>query len=192
MATRLLENLRKRIILVILGIITSYFGIIPLGIFYHMLVPSSLPDPLSSYFFFNSMRIGIMVLFLYFALVYVKPSLVPKQEKYKKLVLLVISVIVILVILLPSGYVIPQLEQGGCTTKSGNYNDDGDFRGSSSQGVTTESECIDNCIFSGKFNTREEKFCEFHGMFGKTHWMRTPGDFDTPVFGEIIKRKLDF
>ena len=187
MKTRYLENLRKRTILVILGIVASYFGIIPLGILYRMLIPSSLPDPVSSYFFFNSIRIGIMVLFLYLALAHTKPSLVPKQEKYRKLVLLAIFVIITLTVALPSGYVIPQLEQGGCITKSGNYDENGNFGGSSSQGMTTEDECIDNCIFSGKFNTREEKLCEFKGIFGKTHWVRTPDDFDTPVFGEIIK-----
>ncbi len=187
MKTRRLENLRKRIILVILGIVASYFGIIPLGMFYHMFTSFSTPDPVFSYFFFNGARIGIMVLFLYFALVRVKPSLVPQQEKYRKLVLLTIFVIVALAVCLPSGYVIPQLEQGGCITKSGNYNDDGNFGGSSSQGITTESECIDNCVFSGKFNTREEKFCEFKGVFGKTQWVQTPADFETPVFGEIVK-----
>lgn len=185
MKTRYLENLRKRIILVILGIVASYFGIIPLGILYHMLVSSPLPDPVSSYFFFNGIRIGIMVLFLYLALVHTKTSLVPKQEKYKKLVLLAIFVIITFTVALPSGYVIPQLEQGGCITKSGNYDENGNFGGSSSQGVTTETECDDNCIFSGKFNTREEKFCEFKGIFGKTHWMRTPNDYDTPVFGDM-------
>ena len=50
------------------------------------------------------------------------------------------------------------------------------LEGTSSQSVTSESECIDNCIFSGKFNTREEKFCEFDGIFGKTHWEKTPDE----------------
>ena len=116
-----------------------------------------------------------------------KPSLVPKQEKHRKLVLLVILCIIALAASIPSGYVIPQLEQGACITKSGNYNDEGVFGGTVSQGITTESECAENCIFSGKFNTREEKFCEFKGILGKTHWTRTPGDFDTPVFGDIVK-----
>ncbi|MCV0409644.1 hypothetical protein [Nitrosopumilus sp.] len=187
MNAKFLENLRKRIIIVILGIIASYFGIIPLGLLYHKLSYAPLPDPVSSYFFFNSVRIGIMVLSLYLALVHVKPSLVPQQEKYRKFVLISILIIVTLTVSLPSGYVIPQLEQGGCITKSGSYNDGGNFSGSSSQGITTESECAYNCIFSGKFNTQEEKFCEFTGIFGKTHWMRSPDDFDTPVFGEIVK-----
>lgn len=173
MKTRYLENLRKRIILVILGIIAFYFVIIPLGILYRMLVPFSLSDPVSSYFFFNSIRIGIMVLFLYLALSHTKPSLIPQQKKYRKLVIFLITMIITVSVALPSGYVIPQLEQGGCITKSGSYTDDGDFSGSSSQGITTESECVENCIFSGKFNTREEKFCEFEGIFGKTYWETT-------------------
>jgi len=69
------------------------------------------------------------VLFLYFALVYVKPSFVPQQGKYRKIVLIIIFLIATLTLALPSGYVIPQIEQDGCITKSGNYNDDGDFRG---------------------------------------------------------------
>ncbi|MGH1522463.1 MAG: hypothetical protein ACRBB2_08985 [Nitrosopumilus sp.] len=187
MKTRYLENLRKRIILVIVGIIVSYFGIVPLGILYRMFASFSESEPVESYFFFNIIRIGIMVLFLYLALAYTKPSLIPKQEKYRKLVLLAIIGIITITISLPSGYVIPHLEQGGCITKSGSYTDDGIFRGVTSQGITTESECADNCIFSGKFNTREEKFCEFKGILGKTHWTRTPYDLDTPVFGEIVK-----
>ena len=184
------KNLRKRIIYIIIGIAVSYFSIIPLGLLYHQFSYTSLPNPVSSYFFFNSMRIGIMMLFLYFALVRVKPSFVPQREKYRKLIILSILIIITLTIALPSGYVIPQLEQGGCITKSGSYDEEGRFSGSSSQGVTTESECIDNCIFSGKFNTREEKFCEFEGMFGKTHWEKTPDEIimnGKSIFKEIIK-----
>ena len=170
-----------------MGIIASYFGIVPLGMLHRMFTSFSESDPVESYFFFNSIRIGIIVLFLYLALVHTKPSLVPKQEKHRKLVLLAILCIIALAVSIPSGYVIPKLEQGGCITKSGSYKDDGNFSGSTSQGITTESECAENCIFSGKFNTREEKFCEFKGILGKTHWTRTPGDFDTPVFGDIVK-----
>lgn len=177
MKSDLFENLRKRVILVIIGIITSYFAIIPLGLLYHQFSYAPLPDPISSYFFFNSVRIGIMVLFLYFALVHTKPSLIPQQKKYQKLIMLSIFVIITLTIAFPSGYLIPQLEQGGCVTKTGSYDEQRRFGGMSSQGVTTESECVDNCIFSGKFNTKEEKFCEFDGVFGKTHWEKTPKDF---------------
>ena len=182
-----IENLRKRIIFVAFGIVASFFGIIPLGMVYHMFTSFSTADPVLPYFLFNSIRIAIMVLFLYIALVRVKPSLVPCNGKYRKLVMLGIFVIVILTVALPSGYVIPQLEQGACITKSGTYDKDGKFGGSSSQGINTESECIDSCIFSGKFNTREDKFCEFKGMFGKTHWVQTPDDFNVPIFGEMTK-----
>lgn len=190
MKTGILENLHKRIIFVIMGIIVSYFGIIPLGLLYHQLSYTPLPNPVSSYFFFNGMRIGIMVLFLYFALVYIKPSLIPQQKKYRKLIILSIVIIATLTVALPSGYVIPQLEQGGCITKSGSYDETGRFSGSSSQGVTTESGCIDNCIFSDKFNTREEKFCEFNGVFGKTNWEKTPDEITMDskfIFKEMIK-----
>ena len=174
--TDYVENLRKRIIYIIIGIVVSYFSIIPLGLLHSQFSYTPLPDPVSSYFFFNSVRIGIMVFFLYFALVHIKPSFIPQQKKYRKLIILSILVIFTLSIALPSGYLIPQLEQGGCITKSGSYNEKGNFGGTSSQGVTTESECIDNCIFTGKFNTREEKFCEFKGIFGKTHWEKTPDE----------------
>jgi len=131
-----------------------------------------------------------MVLFLYLALVFVKPSFVPQQRKYQKIVVLSILTITTLTIALPSGYVIPQLEQGACITKSGSYDEKGEFRGSSSQGISTESECVDSCIFSGKFNTREEKFCEFEGIFAKTHWETSPEDVAMdykPVFKEMKK-----
>ena len=187
MKSRYFENLRKRIVLVVLGIVASYFGIIPLGMAYHMFASFSETDPVFSYFFFNGVRIGIAVLFLYLALVSTKPSFVPQQEKYRKLVLVGIFVIALVFVAVPSGYVVPQLEQGACITKSGIYDEDGNFGGSSSQGITTESECVDSCVFSGKFNTREEKFCEFNGVFGKTSWEKTPSDFDGTVFGENVK-----
>ena len=190
MKSRYLENSRKRIVFVIVGIVVSYLGVVPLGILYHQFSSASLPDPISSYFFFNSVRIGIMVLFLYLALVYVKPSFVPQQRKYQKLVIFSILAIAIMFVAFPSGYVVPQLEQGACITKSGSYDEKGRFGGSSSQGITTESECIENCIFSGKFNTREEKFCEFEGIFGKTHWKTNPDEIATdykPVFKEMVK-----
>ena len=187
MEPRYLENLRKRVILVVAGIIASYFGIIPLGILYRMFESFSESDPVESYFFFSSIRIGIMALFLYLALVHTKPSLVPKQKKYRGTVLFAILGTITIMILLPSGYVVPQIEQGGCITKSGSYNDDGVFRGMTSQGITTESECAENCILSGKFDTREEKICEFKGVLGKTYWTRTPSDFDTTAFDEIVK-----
>ena len=177
MKSRYLENLPKRIIFVILGVVVSYFGIIPLGMAYHMFTSFSDTDPVMSYFFFNGVRIGIFVLFLYLALVRTKPSFIPQQEKYRKLALLGIFVIVVLFVAVPSGYVLPQLEQGACITKSGTFDDDGDFGGSSSQGIKTESECVDSCIFTGKFSPQEDKFCEFRGIFGKTQWMQTPDDF---------------
>ena len=180
-------NLRKRIIYIITGIAVSYLGVIPLGLIFPQLRLGGLHDPITTYLFYESFRIGIMILFLYLAFVRVKPSFVPTQKRYRKLIVFVILLIATLTVLLPSGYVIPQLEYGACITKSGSYNEDGKFSGSSSQGMSNESDCVDSCIFSGKFNTREDKFCEFKGMYGKTNWMKNPDDFDTPVFGEIIK-----
>lgn len=183
-------NLRKRIIYIIVGVVVSYFNILPLGMLYLQLSHSPLPDPVFSYFFFNGIRIGIMILFLYLALVHTKPSLVPRQKKYQKLALVSIVVVVVVTVALPSGYGIPEWEQGGCITKSGSYDEDGRFSGSTSQGITTESECIENCIFSGKLNTREEKFCEFVGLFGKTHWETTPEKIamgDKPIFGDMVR-----
>ncbi|MGY5148791.1 MAG: hypothetical protein ACW9W3_01875 [Candidatus Nitrosopumilus sp. bin_68KS] len=181
------KNIRKRIIYIIIGIAVSYVSIIPLTLIFSLLQFRELPDPITSYFFYNGIRIGIVILFFYFAFIVVKPSLVPQLGKYKRLIMFTILLIVTLTILFPSGYLIPQLEQGACITKSGSYNEEGHFSGSSSQGMSNESDCVESCIFSGKLNTRGEKLCEFKGMFGKTHWVKTPDEFDKSVLGEIIK-----
>ncbi|QLH06614.1 hypothetical protein [Nitrosopumilus ureiphilus] len=70
-------NLRKRIIYIIIGIVVSYLGVIPLSLLFYQLQSRELSDPVATYLFYESFRIGIMILFLYFAFVHVKPSFIP-------------------------------------------------------------------------------------------------------------------
>ena len=170
------HNLRKRILIVI-GAIAAYYLInLPYllinGFFNQPTLQNDLPD----YFIYNVIKFGTVTAILYVALIVVKPSLVPKSKKYKRLVILIVILTPTSVIALQSGYVIPQLEQGLCITHSGTANEDGNFIGSRSQGISTESECNASCEFNSKTSMGEDKLCEFHGVYGKTDWIIDPNN----------------
>ena len=169
-------NLRKRI-LIVLGAIAAYYLInLPYllinGFFNQPTLQNDLPD----YFVYNVIKFGTVSAILYVALIVVKPSLFPKSKKYKRLVILTVILIPTSVIALQSGYVIPELEQGLCITHSGTANEDGNFIGSRSQGISTESECNASCEFNSKTSMGEDKLCEFHGVYGKTDWIIDPNN----------------
>lgn len=115
-----------------------------------------------------------MTAILYVALIVVKPSLFPKSKKYKRLVILMVILIPTTVIALQSGYMIPELEQGLCITRSGTANEEDNFIGSGSQGISTESQCNASCEFNSKTSMGDDKLCEFHGVYGKTDWTIDP------------------
>ena len=121
-------------------------------------------------------KFGTVSVILYVALIVVKPSLFPKSKKYKQLAILIIVLIPTIVIVLQSGYVVPELEQGLCITHGGTANDDGNFIGSRSQGISTESECNASCEFNNKTSVKEDKLCEFHGVYGKSDWIVDPNN----------------
>jgi len=170
------RNLRKRILIAI-GANAAYYLInLPYllinGFFNQPTLQNDLPD----YFIYNVIKFGTVTAILYVAFIMVKPSLFPKSKKYKRLVILIIILVPTSVIALQSGYVIPQLEQGLCITHSGTANEDGNFIGSRSQGISTESECNASCEFNSKTSMGEDKLCEFHGVYGKTDWIIDPNN----------------
>ncbi|QMU55178.1 MAG: hypothetical protein GKS07_09975 [Nitrosopumilus sp.] len=142
------------------------------GFFNHPTLQNDLPD----YFIYNLIKFGTVSAILYVALIVVKPSLFPKSKKYKRLIILIVILIPTTVIALQSGYVIPELEQGLCITRSGTANEDGNVIGSGSQGISTESECNADCEFNSKTSMGDDKLCEFHGVYGKTDWIIDPNN----------------
>lgn len=170
------HNLRKRILIVI-GAIAAYYLIhLPYllinGFFNQPTLQNDLPD----YFIYNAIKFGTVSAILYVGLIVVKPSLFPKSTKYKRLVILIVILTPISVIVLQSRYIIPELEQGLCITRSGIANEDDNFIGSRSQGISTESECNASCEFNSKTSMDEDKLCEFHGVYGKTDWIVDPSN----------------
>jgi hypothetical protein len=170
------HNLRKRI-LVAIGANAAYYLInLPYllinGFFNQPTLQNDLPD----YFIYNVIKFGTVSAILYVAFIVVKPSLFPKSKKYKQLIILIVILIPTSVIALQSGYIIPELEQGLCITHSGTANEDGNFIGGRSQGISTESECNAICDFNSKTSMGEDKLCEFHGVYGKTDWIIDPNN----------------
>ena len=170
------HNLRKRI-LIALGSIAAYYLInfpyLLISIFFNQ---SASQNNLLDYFIYNAIKFGTVSVILYVAFILVRPSLFPKSKKYKRLIILTVILTPALVIALQSGYVISDLEQGFCITRSGTVNEDGNFIGTESHGMSVESECIAICEFNSKTSITEDKSCEFHGIYGKTDWTLDPND----------------
>ena len=170
------HNLHKRILIAIGANVAYYLINLPYllinGFFNQPTLQNDLPD----YFIYNVIKFGTVSTILYVALIVVKPSLFPKSTKYKRLVILIVMLVPTSVIALQSGYIIPELEQGLCITHSGTANEDGNFIGSRSQGIFTESECNASCEFNSKTSMGEDKLCEFHGVYGKTDWIIDPNN----------------
>ncbi|MGY5147899.1 MAG: hypothetical protein ACW9W4_07870 [Candidatus Nitrosopumilus sp. bin_7KS] len=172
------KNWKKRIKYIILGIISFYFGHIPIHLIFEII---SLPVDHMTWatFGFNFVRFGMLAMFLYMAFIYVKPSFFPQQKKYRKISILIIILIPTFSILLPSGYVIPQWESGYCTITSYQVSGEGTLQlgGGTSSGVSSESHCIENCRNIYDINSKDkENSCEFTGMYGKTHWIKSSSE----------------
>lgn len=145
--------------------IASYIFIpIPIGLsmfsFFH---PTSFP--LAGYVA-HAIQVFVLVMLLYGALAWIKPSLIPKYIS-KKIIIVVICTIIILAVL-PEGLwslepvglcVITNKSQGGNTV--------------STNGQSTEQQCIDGCLQAGKGNIEFNQIsCEFDGV--NTSWSKTP------------------
>ena len=161
------ENLKKRIILVAVAIASYIFVPIPIGLsmfsFFH---PTSFP--IAGYVV-HAIQVFVFVILLYGALAWVKPSLVPPYIS-KKIIVGVICAIIILAVL-PEG--LWSLEPVGLciiTNKSQGGNS------VSTNGESTEQQCIDGCLQSGKGNVEFNQIsCEFDGV--GTSWSKTPEEF---------------
>lgn len=164
------ENLHKRIILIIIGILCYYFVFIPVSLLLHVVLPGIGINYFSGFSLFPFINIGLLLYFVYRALFKVNPSLMPLFKKlkiYKKIILSTIVIIPLVIIVISSGLIIPEWEQGECTIYSTNYSITGTPRGSSTeQTMSNISECLDNCKYYDEWNNKSEKTCQFRGLFG--------------------------
>lgn len=148
--------------------IASYIFVpIPIGfLFFPFFHPASFP--IAGYVM-HAIQILVFVMLLYGALAWIKPSLIPKYIS-KKIIVGVICAIIILVVL-PDGLwslepvglcVITNKSQGGNSV--------------STNGQSTEQQCIDGCLQTGKGNIEFNQIsCEFEGV--STSWSKTPEEF---------------
>ncbi len=161
------ENIKKRIILVIVAIVAYIFVPIPISL--SLLSFFTMPSfPIAGYVL-HLIRTFVLVILLYGALAWVKPSLVPLYIS-KKIIYAVICGIVILSVL-PSGML--SLEStGSCEI----FNNSQGVMSTSNNVRSTEQECIDSCIDgSDESNQYNQKSCRFNGV--GTSWSKTPDDF---------------
>jgi hypothetical protein len=178
MKTRFLENLRKRIIFAIIGIVGYYLSPLPMGILINIFFHGEILTSIWAFYVFKGTAISFLVGFLYIACVKVKPSLIPHQKKYRQMIIVSIVIIASLSVLIPSGLIVNDWKQGQCLITSSPINEKERFAGTVSSSINSESECVRHCEFSGRLNMNEDKFCEFNGLFGSSHWIKTPEDFE--------------
>lgn len=162
------ENLRKRIILIIIGILCYYFAIIPLSLIPHLSGIGM--NYFSGFSLYPFVSIGLLLYFVYRALFKVNPSLMPLFKKLKipkKIILSIIVIIPLVTIVISSGLIIPEWEQGECRISSSMVTLDGTHQGSTTtQTMRNISECLDHCKYPDDFNPKLEKICQFRGLFG--------------------------
>lgn len=117
--------------------------------------------------FVHAIQVLVSLILLYGALEWVKPSLIPKSFP-KKFIWIIIGVIVVLSIL-PHG-VFTLEPTGNCTIIS--HAVEGKVV-TSTNGQSTEQQCIDSCIDAGDRNMQlNQVSCEFSGI-GES-WNKTP------------------
>jgi hypothetical protein len=160
------KNIKKRIILVGVAIISYIFVTIPIGLsmfsFFH---PTSFPI---AGIMVHGIQIFVFVILLYGALEWVKPSLIPPYLSKRMITGIIIGIIILG--LLPSG-MLSMGRTGSCTIHN---NSDGVK--STSNGRSTEQECIDSCVEGNHNNQFNQKSCRFEGT--DTSWDKTPEDFE--------------
>ena len=159
-------NIKKRIILVIVAIVAYIFVPIPVS----MTMLSFLYSPLLPIagIVMHTIQISVLIVLLYGALAWVKPSLVPSYISKKAITAIICTIIVLS--MLPNGLL--SLEStGNCTIVS---NSKGVLT-TSNNARSTEQQCIDSCIGGDTNNQYNQKSCEFIGV--GTTWSKTPEDF---------------
>ena len=161
------ENIKKRIFLVAMAIVAYIFVPVPIGLsmfsFFH---PTSFP--IAGYVV-HAIQVFVLVIILYGSLEWVKPSLIPKSIS-KKIIVGIICAIVILAVV-PEGLwslepvglcVITNMSGGGSST--------------STNGQSTEQQCIDGCLQAARGNIEFNQIsCQFDGI--NTSWSKTPEEF---------------
>jgi len=140
--TRLLENLRKRIIFIIIGITGYYLSPVPMSILLNIFFHGKVLTSIWTFYVFKVIAISFLVGFLYIAFVKVKPSMVPHQKKYRQMIIVSIVIIASLSVLIPSGLIVNDWKQGQCLITSGPMNDKERFAGTVSSSINSESECV--------------------------------------------------
>jgi hypothetical protein len=166
MKTRLLENIKKRIILVGIAILAYIFVPIPISLLMvSFLYSTSFPVV---GFMIHAIRIFIFVMVLYGALAWVKPSLIPPYISKNMITGIIIGIIILS--LLPSGMLSLGVT-GSCTI----YNNLDGVKSTNNNGRSTEQECIDSCTSGGQNNQFNQKSCTFEGV--DASWNKTPEDF---------------
>lgn len=159
------ENLKNRILMIAAAVAAYIFTPVLIGV-------SMLP-------FFNQVQFSMMgfvvhaiqvlvsLILLYGALDWIKPSLIPKSFP-KKFIWIIIGIIVVLSIL-PHG-VFTLEPTGNCTIIS--HAVEGKVV-TSTNGQSTEQQCIDSCIDAGDRNVQlNQVSCKFSGI-GES-WTKTP------------------
>ena len=182
---KILENIRKRAIVVIIGIAGFYLIPIPTGIILHSIFPADIVVS-ASYYIFTAVTMSFLVVCLFIAFVGVKPSLVPQKKKYRQIIVVGVAAIAVFAVIVPLGLIVREWQQGQCIITSGNKIGDR-ISGTTSSSFQLETECIRQCEFAGRTSMTEEKTCEFRGMFGINRWQKTPDDF-TGISGKIVWR----
>ena len=156
-------NIKKRIILVIVAIVAYIFVPIPVSMtMLSLLYSPSLPI---AGIVMYTIQISVLIVLLYGALAWIKPSLVPSYISKKAIPAIICTIIVLS--MLPSGLL--SLEPtGSCTI----INNSQGVLSTSNNARSTEQQCIDSCIDGGTNNQYNQKSCEFIGL--GTTWSKIP------------------
>lgn len=160
------QNIKKRIIFVIAAVAAYIFVPIPVSMTMLSLLYS--PSFPIAGIVIHAIQISVLIVLLYGALAWVKPSFVPSYISKKAITAITCTIIVLT--MLPSGLL--SLEAtGNCTIVS---NSQGVIT-TSNDARSTEQQCIDSCIEGDTTNQYNQKNCEFVGV--ETTWSKTPEDF---------------
>lgn len=160
------QNIKKRIILIIIAVASYIFVPIPLGfLFFPAFHPVSFP--ISGYIM-HAIQIFVSLILVYGAFAWIKPSLVPSHITKKIVIAVMCGIIIVMII--PSG-VFTLEPVGSCTITNNSQG----TKTVSSNSQSTEQNCIDGCISAGhaRYNAVA---CEFEGI--DRSWSKTPENFE--------------
>jgi hypothetical protein len=162
------ENIKNRILMIIAAIAAYIFSPVLIGTsMFSFFNPVQFPF---MGFVVHGIQVFVFLILLYGAFEWIKPSLIPKSIP-KKLIGVIIGTI-IAVSIIPAG-VFTLESTGNCMII--NHSQDGKVV-TSTNGQSTERQCIDICIDAGDENVQfNQVSCEFTGI-GES-WSKTPEEF---------------